>query len=617
MRQFVDSCFATRLSFVFIAAFFSGSVDSQTLPQEYGNLIRAESNVGALDAGLLGERIDYYTGHVDFVATDVSLPGNNALPAAIGRRYAVDANPSGVVPERAFGDWDMEVPHIEGIVATSVGWTVPGANPDARCSAFAGAPAAVVTTPSIQHAGQSVTTSIPWEQYAIGYRLAVPGQGRRELLKRAPANNQQPTSGSYPIVTNDWWMIGCVAQLDPASPGTGEGFVALSPDGTKYTFNWLATRAHVPLSRPADTNEPDVTATLDRSDAWMMATKVEDRFGNWVKYQYDPYEPLQLDKITSSDGRTITIAYNGATNIVHTVDDGSHVWTYGYAYNGAYYTLTSVTQPDGSKWQIDFEPLNHISWTYADPWTCGSPGTPIVPNNLVGSITHPSGAKGTFTFNVARRGRTGAPAGCYTSSGGVDFGSVQPTVFDTLALTKKTITGPRLPAALNWSLAYAGCSGNSCAATVSTTVTDPRTYNTRYTFGTGYDGDEGLLTKKESGGTGRDVSRIGGLSVCAGHRPVVAHRSRLADAEPRRRRAPDGAASAEAAHDDATGRLVRLHREQSRCVRLRTRHRARGFGHEIRDGHVCPQQNEVGARHGQENRQRRHHRVRSGARCAE
>ena len=119
----------------------------------------------------------------------------------------------------------MEVPHIEGIVATSVGWTVPGANPDARCSAFAGAPAAVVTTPSIQHAGQSVTTSVPWEQYAIGYRLAVPGQGRRELLKRAPANNQQPTSGSYPIVTNDWWMIGCVAQLDPASPGTGEGFV--------------------------------------------------------------------------------------------------------------------------------------------------------------------------------------------------------------------------------------------------------------------------------------------------------------------------------------------------------------------------------------------------------
>ena len=480
----------------------SGATHAQTLPQEYGNLIRAGSNVGALDAGLLGERIDYYTGHVDFIATDVSLPGNNALPVAIGRRYAVDANPSGVVPERAFGDWDMEVPHIEGIVATSVGWTVPGANPDARCSAFAGAPAAVVTTPSIQHAGQSVTTSIPWEQYAIGYRLAVPGQGRRELLKRAPANNQQPTSGSYPIVTNDWWMIGCVAQLDPASPGTGEGFLALSPDGTKYTFNWLATRAHVPLSRPADTNEPDITATLDRSDAWMMATKVEDRFGNWVKYQYDPYEPLQLDKITSSDGRTITIAYNGATNIVHTVDDGSHVWTYGYAYNGAYYTLTSVTQPDGSKWQIDFEPLNHISWTYADPWTCGSPGTPIVPNNLVGSITHPTGAKGTFTFNVARRGRTGAPAGCYTSSGGVDFGSVQPTVFDTLALTKKTITGPRLPAALNWSLTYAGCSGNSCAATVSTTVTDPRTYNTRYTFGTGYDGDEGLLTKKESGGTG-------------------------------------------------------------------------------------------------------------------
>jgi len=88
--------------FLFIAACFAaaGALDAQTLPQEYGNLIRAGSNVGALDAGLLGERIDYYTGHVDFVATDVSLPGNNALPVAIGRRYAVDANPSGVVPGR-------------------------------------------------------------------------------------------------------------------------------------------------------------------------------------------------------------------------------------------------------------------------------------------------------------------------------------------------------------------------------------------------------------------------------------------------------------------------------------------------------------------------------------
>jgi RHS repeat-associated protein len=472
---------------------------SQTLPQEYRNLIRSEANVGPLAASLLGDRIDYYTGHVEFATTDISLPGNDALPVAVGRRYIVEANPSGVIPERAFGDWDIEAPHIEGIVATSVGWTVPGASPNARCSAFAGAPDATVTTSS---PSGSVTTTIPWEQYSTGYRIAVPGYGRRELLKRAAGNNEHPTSGTYPIVTNDWWMVSCLPSLDVESPDQGEGFLAIAPDGTKYTFNWLALRPYVALSRPADTDVPDVVATLPRNEAWMMATKVEDRFGNWVKYQYDPNKPLQLKKITSSDGRAITLTYSGVTNIVQSVSDGMRTWSYGYAYNGSYYSLSSVTLPDASKWQISFDTLNHISWSYSDPWTCGSPGTPSTPNSFNGTITHPSGAAGKFTFGIARRGRNGAPSTCYTSSGGVDFASVQPGVYDTLALVEKRISGARLPAPLVWSLAYAGCSGFSCATNVTTTVTDPRGYNTRYTFGTGYHNDEGLLVKKENGGSG-------------------------------------------------------------------------------------------------------------------
>ncbi len=120
-----------------LAALFcvSAAAGSQTLPQEYTNLIRSQRNLGSLDSSLLGDSVDYYTGHVEFSATDVSLPGNNALPVAVGRRYTVQANPTGVIPERAFGDWDIEVPHIEGIVASSVGWTVPGAESRTRAAA--------------------------------------------------------------------------------------------------------------------------------------------------------------------------------------------------------------------------------------------------------------------------------------------------------------------------------------------------------------------------------------------------------------------------------------------------------------------------------------------------
>ncbi|HEX5122959.1 MAG TPA: RHS repeat-associated core domain-containing protein, partial [Rhodanobacteraceae bacterium] len=494
---------ALRVLCRFAFAWFAPWAAAQTLPQEYATLIRSDQGAGPLDANLLGDRIDYYTGHVEFVATDVSLPGNNALPVAIGRRYVVETNPAGVVPERDFGDWDIEVPHIEGIVAASVGWTVPGANPNARCSAFAGGPDAIVTTPSPNDPATAITTTVPWEQYSIGYQIAVPGYGRRELLKRAQNNTAHPASGSWPIVTNDWWMIGCLPSLAGGSPGsTGEGFVALAPDGTKYTFDWLALRPYVALSRPADTDTPNVTATLDRNAAWMMATKVEDRFGNWVKYAYDPSAPLHLHQITSSDGRTLTLTYLGSTNSVQSISDGTRMWSYGYTFNGAYYSLSSVTQPDASKWQIAFDTLNHVSWSYANPWTCGAPGSPSAPFTFAGTITHPSGAQGKFTFTITRRGRNGAPATCYTNSANVAFASVQPGVYDTLALTQKQISGPGLASPLTWSLAYAGCSGSACASTVTTTITDPRGYGTRYTFGTGYDDDEGLLLKKDSGGSG-------------------------------------------------------------------------------------------------------------------
>src|SRR3982750_3883268 len=121
---------ALRVLLLFFFAFVVVA-SAQTLPQEYSTLIRSGEDVGPLDASLFGDRIDYDSGEVEFVATDVSLPGNDALPVAIGRRYVVQANPAGVVPERDFGDWDLEVPHIEGIVAAGVGWTVPGANPNA------------------------------------------------------------------------------------------------------------------------------------------------------------------------------------------------------------------------------------------------------------------------------------------------------------------------------------------------------------------------------------------------------------------------------------------------------------------------------------------------------
>jgi hypothetical protein len=108
--------------------------------QEHGKLIRAPQQVIALGNDLLGDRVNLYTGTLEFVQTDVSLPGNSALPVSMGRRLVTGQER---LERTHFGGWDMNVPHLHGMFAASKGWqTGKGSDPLKRCSAF-GAPPAV------------------------------------------------------------------------------------------------------------------------------------------------------------------------------------------------------------------------------------------------------------------------------------------------------------------------------------------------------------------------------------------------------------------------------------------------------------------------------------------
>lgn len=53
---------------------------------EQGLLMRSGETVGALGPNLMGDSINDYSGALEFSQTDASLPGNNALPVAVGRR---------------------------------------------------------------------------------------------------------------------------------------------------------------------------------------------------------------------------------------------------------------------------------------------------------------------------------------------------------------------------------------------------------------------------------------------------------------------------------------------------------------------------------------------------
>lgn len=487
-----------------------GTTDTtNTLPSipesiEYDRLIRAQRDVGALDTGLLGESVDYYTGQTDFVTTDVSLPGSSAIPVAIGRRYHV-TNRAGGVLRGAFGDWDIDIPHVEGVFATSVGWTVPGTHPDARCTNFSAPPAATATTAV---GSSTVTTNVPAAEYSTGFTAVIPGYGRHELLLRA---NAVPTpNGTHPVTTKEMWAVSCVQLAGiPISQGSDEGFVVTTPDGITYTFNQAIIRPYAPLTRPADTTTAGVTATVDREQVWLVPTTIKDRFDNQVAFAYtSSTSGVVLKSMTASDGRKLTLTYNA--DHVTSITDGTRTWSYSYPYQQN--RLTQVQLPDGATWQIDFADLDQAHWSYSSP-TCTSLPTPTASfgSSVSGTIRHPTGASGTFTFQLTRHGRNGAPSTCLTNSANVAFAPTEPAVYDVLSLTKKAITGPNLPTTLNWTLAYAGCSNSSCSTTTTTTVNDARGFKTLYTFGAQYgvngSGNEGLLLHKQSAGTGSTYLR--------------------------------------------------------------------------------------------------------------
>jgi len=60
-----------------------------TPPEEYDKTVTSAEAVGVLGPALFGDETNLYTGATTFTATDVSLPGNDALPVSIGRRFIV------------------------------------------------------------------------------------------------------------------------------------------------------------------------------------------------------------------------------------------------------------------------------------------------------------------------------------------------------------------------------------------------------------------------------------------------------------------------------------------------------------------------------------------------
>jgi RHS repeat-associated protein len=515
----VSRCFATMaLPPVALVMFWLAPSSAQaqeiTLLHEYGKVVQSAEVIGSLGPDAFGEQTNFYTGNTEFTVTDIELPGPGLIPVRLGRRYVVEdkyeAEQRSVYP---FGDWQIDLPHVHGTFARTTGWSSPSNN---RCTD--GQFSQPWTVPGW---GASFGGSEYWH----GNHLYMPGAGEQEMLYYFPsANPNKPTSGGpYYWVTQGQWFFSCLTNLATGNGYPGQGFLAIDPQGTKYTFDWMVpyrTQSLIkPLGMPplivaeGDPNaghyqapserQPGV-GVLERDDVWIYPTRIEDRFGNTLIFTWSGAKLMQM---TASDGRTITFTY--VNDVISTASDGTRTWTYGYDPTGEF--LTSAQRPDGSAWGYQMSDLVWLYPYFLQSGSCNSAlfgSTPQTSRSA--TITHPAGAVGTFTFQPVQHGRAGVPYSCVPYMDEYDqtsYYTVQPRYFSSLALKSKVIAAPSLTPSLTWQFDYGTANaswettcGSGCITTKTVTVTGPDEV-IRHTFGTRYGENEGRLLKRETGPT--------------------------------------------------------------------------------------------------------------------
>jgi RHS repeat-associated protein len=426
----------------------------------------------AHDFSLLGESINLSNGSIQFEHVDVSLPGNSHLPVEIRRRLDPQKMQTG-----EFSDWQLAIPTISTkILATE--WLGNRRWGKVRCTSTLVSAIPNALWPTL-NGGAAITP--PY--YSDGVILDVPGRTRSPILDKTVTAGWPAAANK---VTADNWYLTCLNNIDGA--GT-EGFVAVAPNGDRYTFNVVmnvgSRRSEFDIWEQINVGQgPTIVWTKMGVYYDVLAvSEVTDVHGNWVRYQYDTVNNFKkLVSISSNDGRVINITRNSyAISSVTANPNGSNPrqWTYTYGtkqvssygppaqVNGAggtrwdwWTTLTAVTLPDGRQWQFDLANLQ----------VRGVPGTQYGATickqfSKTVSVTHPDGARGVFDIGevTLRIGQGSQSTGAYCPNTMLGSSS-GPLWSDVMAVTKKTLSGPGMPTSV-WTYSYAS-SGTEITSTV-------------------------------------------------------------------------------------------------------------------------------------------------------
>ena len=453
--------------------------------QEYRKRIESAQNLTALNDNMFGDSVSLFNGKTDFSNTDIDLPGNDVLPVQLNRHYSAELivqNGSSYDSSLGgAGGWSVDVPYISGMFNMSVDWR------NERCS--------VSMVPSV--GGGAFQLTEVWQ----GNTVHIPGGSDRAMLG---AGTQMPTDGvQRKWTTKERDAFSCI----PMQWGlTGEGFLMQTSSGLRYYFDVAVKRYAGVMYKQLATGAPPTS--FARNKTYILASKVVDRFGNSVHYEYN--SKGNPTRIWSSDGREINLTYlNGQLD---TATANGRSWKYQYGTVGGETRLSAVVLPDSSRWQYSYSNSLAIPYT---PWDGGtSPNCAVQPPAsgiaFTLTVTHPGGAVGTFDFTDQRHYRSGVHRSeCQSrvTNSEYTYELSTPNFFDVMTLWRKSVSGPGLAQTLTWVYDYDqgyqglwGTNGQAapypcttCPTEKITTVTNPDQSKTKHHYGFQYALNEGRL----------------------------------------------------------------------------------------------------------------------------
>ena len=479
-----------RAAFMLLALCMAARVEAIEPFQEYRKRVESSQNIAVLKDGLFGDSVNLYNGQTSFANVDIDLPGNNALPVQLSRRFTVQIMPQGSgggwdTSLGGAGGWDVDVPYISGTFGPVAGWK------DSRCSS---------------NWVPTVATNFQLTEIWQGNSVHVPGGGDRTMLGVDPQAPTPQDGRQHRITTTERDVFSCT----PMKRGLGgEGFVMQTTSGVSYYFDMAVQRSAGQMTRSLNSY---MVATTARMRVYLLASKAVDRFGNTVQWEYN--EAGNPTRIWSSDGREIVLNYANGQLVSATA--AGRAWTYQYTEVEGQTRLSAVVLPDASRWAFEYSnalrPVDQ-SWDGNSDPRCGVQ-PPELPATFTLTVTHPSNAVGAFSFANKRHYRSGVHVSeCLVRlapPGGEEVGQYwvlgTPFFFDVMSLEQKAISGPGISThawRYDYGVAPQSLWGSpdtaatypcaTCAREKVVTVTGPDGVRNRYRYGFMYALNEGRV----------------------------------------------------------------------------------------------------------------------------